>query len=153
MPTGLNASASAITTPKNRRIWLLLIYGPAQDRLATGGISRSLASGRGAPAPTALRLALRPARVVRLPLPLPGSFHCTAPALVTTRARGGVHRRLEGPLDARARGQRIQRAPEASSHASQIRRTQPRRLRYRGPDHGDVENIRLKLAEEVVGGG
>src|SRR2546428_7853770 len=108
MPTGLNASASAITTPQNRRIWLLLIYGPAQDRLATGGISCSLASRRGAPAPTALRLAR---------LPVPGSFHSAAPALRNTRARRGLHRRLEGPLHARARGQRIQRAPEAGPPA------------------------------------
>src|SRR5213594_2230731 len=120
-------------------------------RLATGGIPCSLAFRRGAPAPTALRLAPRPARVARLPLQR--SFDRAAPAVVATRARAGIHRRLEGPLDARARGQRIQRAPEASSDASQIRRTQPRRLRHRGPDHGDIEDIRLKLAEEVVGGG
>src|SRR5213593_3563619 len=81
MPTGLNASASAITTPKNRRIWLLLIYGPAQDRLATGGISRSLASGRGAPAPTALRLTLRPARLpfVHLVASRLAAFHARSP--------------------------------------------------------------------------
>src|SRR5947208_349759 len=89
-----------------------------------------------------------PARIT-----LQRSFDRAAPAVVATRARAGIHRRLEGPLDARARGQRIQRAPEASSDASQIRRTQPRRLRHRGPDHGDIEDIRLKLAEEVVGGG
>src|SRR5438552_8634996 len=125
-PTALIARTSARTTPQNRRMWLLLIYVPA-------------------------RLAPRPARVARLPLQR--SFDRAAPAVVATRARAGIHRRLEGPLDARARGQRIQRAPEASSDASQIRRTQPRRLRHRGPDHGDIEDIRLKLAEEVVGGG
>src|SRR5437867_6100354 len=170
-PTALIARTSARTTPQNRRMWLLLIYVPAIctrpdhptarsgrsapirsfGRLATGGIPSSLAFRRGAPAPTALRLAPRPARVARLPLQR--SFDRAAPAVVSTRARGGILPRSAGPLAARAVGQRIQRAPEAGSHASQIRRTQPRRLRHRGPDHGDIEDIRLKLAEEVVGGG
>src|SRR5262249_23745803 len=48
-----------------------LVAGHAPSFVRTGGARRagfscSLASGRGAPAPTALRLALRPARVARL---------------------------------------------------------------------------------------
>src|SRR6266702_133981 len=124
VPTALIARTSARTTPQNRRMWLLLIYVPARITLPPARVARlrfvhSLAFRRGAPAPTALRLAPRPARVARLPLQR--SFDRAAPAVVATRARAGIHRRLEGPLDARARGQRIQRAPEADAHAGQIR--------------------------------
>src|SRR5262249_44592029 len=113
-------------------------------------------SGRSAPIRSSGRLTTggaQPARVVRLPLPLPRAFHGAAPAFVMTRACGGVHCGLEGPLDARARGQCIERAPEPGPHASQIRRTQAGRLGHHRPDDRDVENIRLKLAEEVVRGG
>src|SRR5712691_7739327 len=85
--------------------------------------------------------------------PVSRSLDRAAPAFVTTTARGGIHRGFERSLDARPRGQRIERAPEAGAHAGQIRRAQPRRLRHRRSHHGDVENIRLELAEEVVRGG
>src|SRR5215813_7302038 len=78
---------------------LIRSYG----RLATGGIFQFARLGLGAPAPDALRLAQRPARVARLPLP---SGECC-----DAIARGGIEASgvadvavLDGVLDVAGSG-------------------------------------------------